>query len=116
MEDPEKCSILVTDKVRRTYKFLCCLAQGIPIVSVDWLNDSGKAHRFLNWENYVLQDPTAETKFKFKLKKSLEKAANHKLLEGYTVLITPRITQPPVAELKGKLHSTKNKIFLTCIF
>ncbi|XP_032452319.1 probable serine/threonine-protein kinase DDB_G0282963 isoform X4 [Nasonia vitripennis] len=109
MEDPEKCSILVTDKVRRTYKFLCCLAQGIPIVSVAWLNDSGKAHRFLNWENYVLQDPTAEAKFKFKLKESLEKASTHRLLEGYTVLITPRITQPPVAELKGMVISSGGK-------
>ncbi|OXU20858.1 hypothetical protein TSAR_002851 [Trichomalopsis sarcophagae] len=109
MEDPEKCSILVTDKVRRTYKFLCCLAQGIPIVSVAWLNDSGKAHRFLNWENYVLQDPAAEAKFKFKLKESLEKASTHRLLEGYTVLITPRITQPPVAELKGMVISSGGK-------
>lgn len=28
---------LVTDKVRRTVKFLCALAKGIPIVTTDWL-------------------------------------------------------------------------------
>lgn len=28
---------LVTDKVRRTVKFLCALAKGVPIVTTDWL-------------------------------------------------------------------------------
>lgn len=31
------CTILVTDRVRRTVKFLCALARGIPIVTLDWL-------------------------------------------------------------------------------
>lgn len=29
---------LVTDKVRRTVKFLCALAKGVPIVTTDWLD------------------------------------------------------------------------------
>lgn len=28
---------LVTDKVRRTVKFLCALAKGVPIVTTHWL-------------------------------------------------------------------------------
>lgn len=28
---------LVTDKVRRTVKFLCALAKGVPIVTTQWL-------------------------------------------------------------------------------
>lgn len=28
---------LVTDKARRTVKFLCALARGVPIVTPDWL-------------------------------------------------------------------------------
>ena len=28
---------LVTDKVRRTVKFLCAVAKGVPIVTTDWL-------------------------------------------------------------------------------
>ncbi|XP_070792774.1 mediator of DNA damage checkpoint protein 1 isoform X2 [Pituophis catenifer annectens] len=31
------CTHLVTDRVRRTVKFLCALARGIPIVTLDWL-------------------------------------------------------------------------------
>ena len=101
-EDLAKCSILVTDKVRRTFKFLCSLARGIPIVSVKWLDDSNKANTFLDWDDYILKDGIAESKFKFHLKESLAKAKEHKLLEGYSILLTPHITQPPVSELKGE--------------
>lgn len=30
-------SHLVTDRIRRTVKFLCALGRGIPILSLDWL-------------------------------------------------------------------------------
>ncbi len=30
-------NFLVTDKVRRTVKFLCAVAKGVPIVSTHWL-------------------------------------------------------------------------------
>lgn len=30
-------NILVTDKVRRTVKFLCAMAKGVPIVTTRWL-------------------------------------------------------------------------------
>ena len=83
---------------------MCCLARGIPIVSVNWLDDSNKVSHFLDWEDYILQDRDAETNFKFNLKESLEKAKKHKLLEGYTVLLTSRIKLPPVSELKGKYN------------
>lgn len=109
MEDPAKCSILVTDKVRRTYKFLCALAKGIPIVTINWLKDSESATRFLDWENYILKDPAAEAKFGFRLRKSLDKAKEQKLLDGYTVILTSNIAPPPIEELKGKL---KHYIFI----
>lgn len=31
-------SHLVTDRIRRTVKFLCALGRGIPILSLDWLH------------------------------------------------------------------------------
>jgi hypothetical protein len=31
-------SHLVTDRIRRTVKFLCALGKGIPILSLDWLH------------------------------------------------------------------------------
>lgn len=38
---------LVTDKVRRTVKFLCALAKGVPIVTTDWLDKV--SHVSLPW-------------------------------------------------------------------
>jgi len=104
VEDPTKCTILVTDKVRRTYKFLCALAKGIPIVSIDWLKDSESTAQFLDWENYVLKDPVAEAKFGFRLRKSLDKAKANRLLNGYTVILTSGVAPPPIEELKGKIR------------
>lgn len=100
VEDPTKCTVLVTDKIRRTVKFLCALALSIPIVSTNWLHDSEKIGRFEELESYILEDLEAEAKFHFKLKKSLEKAKEYKLLEGYTLILTPNIAPPP-PELKS---------------
>ncbi|XP_050471672.1 mediator of DNA damage checkpoint protein 1 isoform X3 [Bombus huntii] len=111
VEDPTKCTVLVTDKVRRTVKFLCALALPVPIVSVDWLINSGKAGRFIELENYILKDLVAEAKFRFKLGKSLEKAKEHKLLKGYTLVLTPN-TAPPPLELKNIIISCGGKALL----
>ncbi|XP_077381999.1 mediator of DNA damage checkpoint protein 1 isoform X2 [Festucalex cinctus] len=35
---------LVTDKVRRTVKFMCAVAKGIPIVNIHWLDKGYKIH------------------------------------------------------------------------
>ncbi|XP_068969358.1 serine-rich adhesin for platelets-like isoform X3 [Bombus flavifrons] len=111
VEDPTKCTVLVTDKVRRTVKFLCALALPVPIVSVDWLINSEKAGRFIELENYILKDLVAEAKFRFKLGKSLEKAKEHKLLKGYTLVLTPN-TAPPPLELKNIIISCGGKALL----
>lgn len=103
MEDPAKCTILITNEIRRTYKFLCVLATGTPIVSSDWLKDSVSAGRFLDWEDYMLLDTAGEAKFGFKLKKSLERAKEKRLLDGYTVVLTPNVAPPSKQELKGKI-------------
>lgn len=99
---------MVTDRVRRTVKFLCALAQSIPIVSVDWLLASEKAKRFVELEDYILKDSEAEVKFGFELERSLEKAKNHKLLDGYTVVLT-RSVVPRRPELKSIIASCGGK-------
>ncbi|XP_043254164.1 mediator of DNA damage checkpoint protein 1 [Colletes gigas] len=109
VEDASKCDVLVTDKVRRTVKFLCALAQSVPIVSIDWLIESEKAGHFMELKNYILKDPVAEAKFGFKLRGSLEKAKEHKLLEGYTILLTPNVAPPPLPELKSIISSCGGK-------
>ncbi|XP_072763916.1 uncharacterized protein Mu2 [Anoplolepis gracilipes] len=112
VEDPAKCSILVTDKVRRTYKFLCALAKGIPIVTTGWLKTSGATGRFLDWEKYILKDPAAEAKFGFRLRESLVKAKEERLLDNYTVVLTPNVAPPPIKELKDIIISCGGKVLL----
>lgn len=102
MEDPSKCTVLVTDKIRRTIKFLCALANAVPIVSINWLHESKRAGHFLDWENYMLKDPAMEAKYGFRLRKSLDKARGKKLLDGYVVLLTPNIVSPPISELRSE--------------
>ncbi len=45
-EDLKECTVLVTDKVRRTAKFLCMTAKGVPIVGPGWIANSKQANSF----------------------------------------------------------------------
>jgi hypothetical protein len=51
---PESCTVLVTDKVRRTYKFLCIMGQGKPIVSPEWLVQCQLSGSFLGTPYVIL--------------------------------------------------------------
>ncbi|XP_024941760.1 uncharacterized protein LOC107268775 isoform X2 [Cephus cinctus] len=104
-ESPSTCTVLVTDKVRRTFKFLCVMARPVPIVSVEWLIESEKSGHFLDMENFILHDHSAELKFQFILRESLERAQAEKLLKDYDVLLTPNVAPPSIAEFKEILKN-----------
>ncbi|XP_057160894.1 mediator of DNA damage checkpoint protein 1 isoform X5 [Ursus arctos] len=88
-------SHLVTDRVRRTVKFLCALGRGIPILSLDWLHQSRKAGCFLPPDEYVVTDPEQEENFGFSLRDALSRAQERRLLEGYEIHVTPGVQPPP---------------------
>ncbi|XP_013833041.1 mediator of DNA damage checkpoint protein 1 isoform X3 [Sus scrofa] len=88
-------SHLVTDRIRRTVKFLCALGRGIPILSLDWLHQSRKAGCFLPPDEYVVTDPEQEKNFGFSLREALSRARERKLLEGYEIHVTPGVQPPP---------------------
>ncbi|XP_046427546.1 mediator of DNA damage checkpoint protein 1-like [Neodiprion fabricii] len=111
-EKPGDCTTLVTDKVRRTYKFLCAMAMAVPIVPIDWLRESGRRGCFLDTRDFLLEDPAEEAKFKFNLRRSLEMGKNHGLLEGYTIVLTPNTAPPPVAEMKGIIQACGGKVLV----
>ena len=48
-----ECTVLITDKIRRTSKFLCALGLGIPIVSPNWLVQSKMTKTFLGNYYYL---------------------------------------------------------------
>ena len=53
-----QCTHLVTNKVRRTMKFLCCLSRGSLIVSSKWLSESALAGHFLPAKPFFIKDLT----------------------------------------------------------
>ncbi|XP_018373666.1 PREDICTED: mediator of DNA damage checkpoint protein 1-like [Trachymyrmex cornetzi] len=112
VEDPAQCTVLVTDKVRRTYKFLCALAKSVPIVGIDWLTESKTKKEFIDWEKHILKDSEAETRYDFKLRESLDKAREKKMLDGYIVVLTPNVEPPPIKELKDIVSSCGGKALL----
>ncbi len=51
---PGDCTVLVTDNIRRTAKFLCAIGKGLPIVSHRWLLASKNAKMFLGNKNFYV--------------------------------------------------------------
>ncbi|XP_046744700.1 mediator of DNA damage checkpoint protein 1-like [Diprion similis] len=111
-EKPGDCTALVTDKVRRTYKFLCAMAMAVPIVPIDWLRESGRRGCFLDTRDFLLEDPAEEAKFKFNLRRTLEVGKNHGLLDGYTIVLTPNTAPPPIVEMKGIIQACGGKVLV----
>ncbi|XP_053156522.1 mediator of DNA damage checkpoint protein 1 isoform X2 [Hemicordylus capensis] len=90
------CTHLVTDRVRRTVKFLCALARGIPIVTLDWLEKSRRNSSFLVPSSFLVHDPEQEKKFCFSLTESLQRARQEGgLLQGYEIHVTPNVQPEP---------------------
>jgi hypothetical protein len=51
-------------------------------------------------DEFLIVDKDAERKYKFQLKESLARAKTSRLLEGYTVLVTPSV-KPGLKDMKG---------------
>ncbi|XP_067865544.1 mediator of DNA damage checkpoint protein 1 isoform X3 [Heterodontus francisci] len=86
---------LVTDRIRRTVKFLCAVARGIPVVTPEWLKKCGKSSCFLSTSSFLVNDSDQEQKFNFKLAKSLQKAKEQPLLQDYRVHMTSGVQPDP---------------------
>ncbi|XP_053663518.1 mediator of DNA damage checkpoint protein 1-like [Anopheles marshallii] len=112
---PELATILVTDRIIRTYKFLCSVAKGIPIVGqsyLDALQNSDEKEKIDAWD-HILSDPAKEKRYEFRLRDTLLKAKQRKLFQDYTVFVTSS-TQPPPSELYLILSCAGAKISKHC--
>ncbi|WAR23613.1 MDC1-like protein [Mya arenaria] len=78
---------LVTDQVRRTMKFLCCVARGVPIVSPEWLKASKDSGMFLDPTPFLVKDDASEKKYKFILHLSLDRARDKPMLQGIYIAV-----------------------------
>uniref|UniRef100_A0A2C9KWD8 BRCT domain-containing protein n=1 Tax=Biomphalaria glabrata TaxID=6526 RepID=A0A2C9KWD8_BIOGL len=91
----QDCTHLVTDKVRRTVKFLSGLSRGIPIVSPHWLENSKRAGTFLDCHKFLVSDSAMEKQYKFTLSSSITKAASVALLKDYKIHVTKSVKPNP---------------------
>ncbi|XP_063147372.1 mediator of DNA damage checkpoint protein 1 isoform X2 [Candoia aspera] len=90
------CTHLVTDRVRRTVKFLCALARGIPIVTLDWLEKSRRNAFFLAPNSFLVWDPEQENNLQFSLSTSLQTVQlKGGLFQGYEIHVTPNVKPEP---------------------
>ncbi|XP_042649957.1 mediator of DNA damage checkpoint protein 1 isoform X2 [Tyto alba] len=89
------CTHLVTDRVRRTVKFLCAVARGIPIVTPEWLHKSSHSGHVLAPDPFLVRDNQQERHFGFSLAQALRRARCHPLLQGYEVHVTPNVRPEP---------------------
>ncbi|XP_009465406.1 PREDICTED: mediator of DNA damage checkpoint protein 1-like [Nipponia nippon] len=80
------CTHLVTDRVRRTVKFLCAVARGVPIVTPEWLHKSARSGRVLVPGPFLVRDSQQERHFGFSLAQALRRARRHPLLQ-----LSPRV-------------------------
>ncbi|XP_060070389.1 mediator of DNA damage checkpoint protein 1-like [Ylistrum balloti] len=98
------CTHLVTDKVRRTVKLLCCLSRGIPIVQPTWLSSSKQTGTFIqDVTPYLVKDTAAEKQYKFSLQRSIERASQASVLLDYRIHVT-KSTRPDPSQMKDILE------------
>lgn len=122
-EDATKCTHLITDKVRRTAKFLACMSSALYICDYTWITESSeKGGKFLEETPFLLKDAGAESKHKFKLS---SRSFESRFLEGKQVYCTPGV-RPGRPEMKlivgaagGKVTSCprkydENTIVISC--
>ncbi|XP_040550293.1 mediator of DNA damage checkpoint protein 1-like [Gallus gallus] len=89
------CTHLVTDRVRRTIKFLCAVARGIAIVTPTWLHESSRSGRILPPGPFLVRDSQQEQHFGFSLSQALSRARRRPLLQGYEIHVTPSVRPEP---------------------
>ncbi|XP_059046666.1 uncharacterized protein LOC131842157 [Achroia grisella] len=91
------CSVLLTLNIRRTFKLLCAVGLGKPIVGADWVQACADTKMIVDPWLHLIKDEAAETRFKFSLEKTLRSKRN--FLKGYNISSTPNV-MPNASEMK----------------
>lgn len=102
-------TLLLTDRVKRTTKFLCSLASSKQLVSIEWINECRKKKKLLNPDDYPIEDKDAEKKWNFSLSESVSRAFRHQVLKGFTFFATPCI-EFDFFELKQVIEACGGKL------
>ncbi|CAM6087659.1 unnamed protein product [Calypogeia fissa] len=90
-----ECSHFVADKFVRTGNMLEAMASGKPVVNIGWLDTCSEAYRFVEEDDFILQDAKKEEEMGFSMIRTLAAARQRPLLQGIRVYITPGTSPGP---------------------
>ncbi|KAJ3034160.1 Mediator of DNA damage checkpoint protein 1 [Rhizophlyctis rosea] len=102
-----ECTHLVTDKIRRTVKFLCSVAAGKFVLDVKWLDACRKANDFVDEGKFTLKDTKSEKQYGISLAKTLaytRDTSNAGVFSSYVFAATQHL-RPPLGELSEIVSS-----------
>lgn len=97
VSDVMQCSVVLTVSIKRTFKLLCAVGLGRPIVGPSWVQACVDTRIIVDPWLYLMKDESAEKRFQFSLQKTLSSKRN--FLKGYNVSSTPNV-QPNASEMK----------------
>ncbi|XP_022826571.1 titin-like isoform X2 [Spodoptera litura] len=92
-----ECTVVLTMQIKRTFKLLCAVGLGRPIVGPGWVQACADTHMIVDPWLYLVKDEAAEQRFQFNLQRTL--SSNRNFLKGYNVSSTPNV-QPNASEMK----------------
>ncbi|KAG0256675.1 Mediator of DNA damage checkpoint protein 1 [Mortierella polycephala] len=112
-DDYKDAAVLVFASSSRTWKLMCAIVLGLPIVTLDWLKQSSAQGKRLPFSDYVFHDPVMEENYNFKLADSCQLAQtnrdrNLKLFKDYTFYF---VTE--TSKTQKKSQDLINKGFIT---
>ena len=88
--------LFTNNSIRHTSKFLASICKGIPIVGSEFFEQSAKAGKFLNPQDYIVTDEEFEKKKKVCIKTLLKKVSSNpkKLFHNHSVIATSNNVVP----------------------
>ncbi|CAH0625303.1 unnamed protein product [Chrysodeixis includens] len=95
--DVMQCSVVLTMHIKRTFKLLCALGLGKPIVGPGWVQACNDTNIIVDPWLYLVKDEAAEKRFGFSLRQSL--TGKRDFLRGYNVSSTPSVL-PDATEME----------------
>ena len=92
-EPSSNCTHLAAPKIVRTKKFICALAHGPTVITLDYIEQCLSTDKRLDPEDFLLKETPEESAKGYKLSESIERARVNKcrLLRNYTVYCTEHV-------------------------
>lgn len=93
VQEGHPCDYLAAPSIIRTVKFLCALAKGPTVISSDYIEKALEDGEAPPTEDFILEDNENETKFNFKLSRSVARAKSNRgrLLAGVPIYCTEKV-------------------------